>query len=41
MDQLVYSIADLNLDIISLAHDTNIGFTKLTQQIKWLLGFLA
>ena len=41
VDHLVYGIADLHLDIISLADNTNVDPTQLTQQIQWRLRLLA
>jgi hypothetical protein len=41
VDHLVHGFADLHLDIISLANNTDIDPTQLTQQIKWWLWLLT
>ena len=41
MDDLVHGIADLHLDIVSLADNAHIRRTELPQQIQRRLGLLA
>jgi len=41
VDHLVHGIADLHLDIISLADNADIDPSQLTQKIQRGLGFLA
>ena len=41
MDHFVNRLADLDFDIVSLADNTNVDTTQLTQKIEWWLRLLA